>query len=243
MIKKSIVPRHIAIIMDGNGRWARSRGLPRYAGHRQGVERVKEIVRAARELGVEALTLYAFSVENWTRPPREIDFLMRYLDRFLRSQIKDMMKNNIRLKIIGRAEPIPRRVQETLKAAQEQTSANTGMRLILAINYGSRQEIVDAVRDCVRDAVAQKVSVTNITEKLFSSYLYTAGLPDPDLLIRTSGEVRISNFLLWQVSYAEFCFVKKCWPDFHREDLVAAIENYAQRTRKYGGVDAETKTP
>ena len=234
------IPRHIAVIMDGNGRWARERGLPRYAGHREGVQRVKEIVRSARELGVEVLTLYAFSAENWSRPRREVSVLMRYLGAFLKSQMKDLQKNDIRLKIIGRDDPIPPRLLRQLRDSEAKTAQNKGMTLALALNYGARQEIVDAVRSCARDVMEKKIVPSQITEETVGAYLYTAGLPDPELLIRTSGEMRVSNFLLWQLSYAEFYFVKKYWPDFRRQDLVEAIGEYRKRARRFGGVDAKT---
>ncbi len=221
--------------MDGNGRWARERGLPRYAGHREGVERVKEIVRAARETGIQVLTLFAFSAENWSRPRQEISILMRYLERFLDSQVKELLKNGIRLKVIGREDPLPDGVRRKLAESQRRTQDNTAMTLVLALNYGGRQEIVDAVRAWMRDAPGQ--AWQDFNEDILETYLYTAGLPDPDLLIRTSGEIRISNFLLWQLSYAEFYFVRKYWPDFRSSDLAEAVREFGKRKRRFGGID------
>ncbi len=241
MIDATRVPRHIAIIMDGNGRWARERGFPRYAGHREGVMRVKEAVRACNELGVSVLTLFSFSTENWSRPRREVSMLMRYLENFLAKEIRELIKNDIRLRVIGRDDPIPGYLQKKLKEAQDCTSGNQRMTLVLALNYGARQEILDAVHKCLQDVDRGEISAAQIDEGRFGSYLYTHGLPDPDLLIRTSGEMRISNFLLWQLSYAEFYFVKKYWPDFRRDDLVDAIKEYQRRIRRFGGVNAEEK--
>jgi undecaprenyl diphosphate synthase len=238
MLDKNNIPRHVAIIMDGNGRWAKEKGLPRTSGHREGIKRVKEIVRASRELGIRVITLFAFSAENWERPKREIGILMRFLDNFLRSEVKELDKNNIRLKVIGRDEPIPKYLQAKLKDAQEKTKGNTGLILVLALNYGSRQEIVDAAKKIARLAARDEAKIEKIDTKEFGSYLYTAQLPEPDLLIRTSGEMRISNFLLWQLSYAELYFTKKYWPDFKKADLEEAIEEYQKRERRFGGLGA-----
>jgi len=233
------LPKHIAFIMDGNGRWARERGLPRSAGHRAGIGRVKEIIRAASDAGIEVVTFFAFSTENWTRPRREIEVLMRYLETFLKRQIRDFDRHNMRLIVIGRSDPLPGRIQEKLTDAQARTAGNTGLTVVLALNYGSRQEIVDAVKKIFREAARGSVDPQALTEDDFSGYLYTAGLPDPDLLIRTSGEMRLSNFLLWQSSYTELFFSKKYWPDFGREDLADALRAYQKRERRFGGVSQE----
>lgn len=235
MIDKNI-PQHIAIIMDGNGRWAQEKGLPRTAGHREGVNRVKEIVKAARESGVKVLTFFAFSAENWKRPKKEIDLLMRYLDNFLKSESRQLQKNNIRLKVIGRDEPLPKEIQVKIREAENKTSNNTGLTLVLALNYGSRQEIVDAVKKISGSVIRGDLKIEDLDEDRFKDYLYTAELPDPDLLIRTSGEMRLSNFLLWQASYAEFYFPKKYWPDFRAQDLKLAIREYKKRRRRFGGI-------
>ncbi|MFA5410535.1 MAG: isoprenyl transferase [Candidatus Omnitrophota bacterium] len=236
MLDKNNIPRHIAIIMDGNGRWAKEKGLPRTVGHRQGIKRVKEIVRAASELEVKVLTLFAFSTENWTRPRQEINMLMRYLDNFLGREIAQLHKNNVRLMVIGRDEPVPKYLQDKIKEAEHKTRDNSGLRLILAFNYGSRQEIVDAVKKFTASVLKGEASVAGLSAEDFSRYLYTGGLPDPDLLIRTSQEMRLSNFLLWQLSYAELYFCKKYWPDFDRGDLEKAIEVYQKRERRFGAV-------
>ncbi|MFA5114574.1 MAG: isoprenyl transferase [Candidatus Omnitrophota bacterium] len=230
------IPRHVAIIMDGNGRWANERGLARSAGHRAGIKAVKEAVSAAGELGVEVVTLFAFSTENWSRPKKEIKMLMRALDDFLKRQLKDLKKNNIRLVVIGRDEPLPAYLRRKLKDAQERTGDNTGLTVVLALNYGGRQEIVDAARRFARAAARGEVRPEALNEDSFGNYLYTSGLPDPDMLIRTSGEMRISNFLLWQLSYAEFYFLGKYWPDFKKEDFYRAVKVYQERERRFGRV-------
>jgi len=236
MIDKNNLPQHIAIIMDGNGRWAEEKGLSRTAGHREGIERVKEVIRAAGELGIKALTFFAFSAENWSRPRREVSILMRYLDNFLDREIAKLNKNNIRFRFIGREHPIPKSLIAKIRKAEQLTADNTGTAVILALNYGSRQEIVDAAKRFAADVLRGQTSIEEMDTDSFGRYLYTAGLPDPDLLIRTSGEMRISNFLLWQLSYAEFYFPKIYWPDFHREDLEEAIEEYQKRERRFGRI-------
>lgn len=236
------IPSHIAIIMDGNGRWAKERNLPRTAGHLEGIKRVKEIVRSAASMGVGVLTLFAFSTENWNRPKREVNMLMRSLCSFLDSEIKELDRNNVRFKVIGREDPLPEYVRKELKEAQAHTASNTGLVLVLALNYGARQEIVDAAKNFARKVLEDKVKIDSLKEDDFGDYLYTAGLPDPDLLIRTSGEMRISNFLLWQISYAELYFSSKYWPDFKKEDLEQAIEEFNKRERRFGKVDAGKKT-
>ena len=237
---KANIPAHVAIIMDGNGRWAKEMGLPRIAGHRQGIKRVKEIIRAADKLGIKAITLFAFSAENWVRPKIEINMLMHSLDVFLEREIDSLDKNNIRFMVIGREDPLPGYIQKKLKKAQERTKDNTGLTLVLALNYGSRQEIVDAAKAFGRQVSAGNASIEDLDADKFSRYFYTAGLPDPDLLIRTSGEMRLSNFLLWQLAYAEFYFPKKYWPDFGVRDLEKAILVYQSRERRFGGVDVNT---
>ncbi len=234
MLNKDNIPKHIAIIMDGNGRWAKERGLPRAAGHRQGVERVREVVKAAAEIGVGAITFFAFSTENWSRPKQEINILLRYLSSFLAREIKELHKNNIRFKVIGRQEPIPKSLLNRLRQAEDKTRDNTGMTVVLAMNYGSRQEIVDAVKEFSERLLKGQVDIQDLNVRTFSDYLYTRGLPEPDLLIRTSAQKRLSNFLLWQLSYAELYFPKKYWPEFRRQDLEKAIKIYQKRERRFG---------
>jgi undecaprenyl diphosphate synthase len=236
MVNKSSIPKHIAIIMDGNGRWAKARGLSRTAGHREGIKRVKDIVKAARELGLEAVTFFAFSTENWTRPQKEIDILMHYLESFLTKEVNDMHKDNIRFNVIGEDDPLPLSIQKKIKEAKRKTKENTGLTVILALNYGGRQEIVEAAKRFARDVVAEKELVQELSVEKFGRYFYTSDLPDPDLLIRTSGEARISNFMLWQLSYAELYFTKKLWPEFKADDFKAAIEDYQARERRFGGL-------
>jgi undecaprenyl diphosphate synthase len=231
------IPKHIAFIMDGNGRWAKEKGLPRTAGHRQGARRVREIVTAAHELGIKAVTFFAFSTENWARPKKEIDFLMRYLGDFLDRQIDKLHKKNIRFLAIGADDPLPKYIQRKIKDAQDKTCNNSGLTVCLALNYGSRQEIVNAAKRFAAIVLRGEMKPEDLDADKFSEYLYTAGLPDPDLLIRTSGAMRISNFLLWQLSYAELYFPKKYWPDFERADLEEAIEEYQKRERRFGRIN------
>ncbi|HEY5811503.1 MAG TPA: isoprenyl transferase [Terrimicrobiaceae bacterium] len=230
------IPRHVAIIMDGNGRWAQRRGLPRLAGHEQGAKSIRECVDAAVESGVEYLTLYAFSSENWKRPILEVQGLMRLLERFLGDKLKEMLEGGVRLRAIGRLTELPEICQRKLTEAIEATAQNSKLTLILALSYSGRTEIVDAVKSIARDAQAGKLHQEDITQTLFSQRLYTANFPDPDLLIRTSGEVRLSNFLLWQLSYTEIHVTSKLWPDFRKEDFVNALRDFSQRSRRYGGV-------
>ncbi|MFA5286855.1 MAG: isoprenyl transferase [Candidatus Omnitrophota bacterium] len=236
MIDKNNLPRHIAIIMDGNGRWAKERGLSRTAGHREGAKRVKDIVKAAGELGINAVTFFAFSTENWNRPKKEIDMLMRYLESFLIREVEDMHKNNIRFNVIGEDSPLPLGIQKKIKEAKRKTKENTGLTVTLALNYGARQEIVEGAKRFARDVSSGEEAIEDLNMEKFSRYLYTPDLPDPDLLIRTSGEMRISNFLLWQLSYAELYFTKKFWPEFETGDFKAAIEEYQARERRFGGL-------
>ena len=230
------VPRHVAVIMDGNGRWAQRRGLPRLAGHEQGAKSVRECIDAAIESGVEYLTLYAFSSENWKRPAIEVQGLMRLLERFLEEKLQELNDAGVRLQAIGRLNDLPEICQRKLAEAIASTSANSRLTLILALSYSGRTEMVDAVRSIARDALAGKLAEEDITEALFSKRLYTANFPDPDLLIRTSGEIRLSNFLLWQLSYTEIHVTSKLWPDFRKEDFLNALHDFSQRTRRYGGV-------
>jgi undecaprenyl diphosphate synthase len=243
------LPNHIAIIMDGNGRWAEKRSLNRIAGHRMGIKRAKEIIRASREIGIRVLTLYAFSTENWNRPPREIRTLMALLKRFLSAEGRSLIKNNIRLNAIGAIEDLPGDVRDVLRQVMEQSRHNTGMVLNAALSYSGRQEIIQAIRRMCREASEGRLDPARVDEKLLSDYLYTAGLPDPDLLIRTSGEYRISNFLLWQTAYTELYITGTLWPDFSKKDLLRAITDYAKRERRFGLTrqqilkQADRKTP
>ena len=232
------IPKHIAFIMDGNGRWAKEKGMSRTAGHREGIKRVKEIIRGAGQLGIQVVTFFAFSTENWSRPKNEVNALMRYLDNFLDKEVVELHKNNMRFMVIGRNDPLPKYLQEKIKKSQEKTAGNTGLKVILALNYGGRQEIVDAAKRFAEDVLAAKVDLGSMEAEQFSRYFYAADIPDPDLLIRTSEEMRISNFLLWQLSYSEFYFSKKFWPDFGMEDLKETIKEYQKRERRFGGLDA-----
>jgi undecaprenyl diphosphate synthase len=230
------MPRHIAIIMDGNGRWAGRRGLPRIAGHRQGVHSVRRVVEESCRLGVECLTLYCLSSENWKRPKLELDQLMRLFRQYLVQERPTMMRQNVKLRIIGRRSGMPQDVIDEMNESISKTAGNTGMTLCLAVNYGGRGEIVDAVRGMIVAAKNGKLDAESVDEAIVGDHLYTHGLPDPDLLIRTAGEMRISNFLLWQVSYAEIYVTEACWPDFGEAELQAAIADYGRRERRYGGV-------
>lgn len=231
---KAKIPGHIAIIMDGNGRWAKQHSLGRIAGHRQGVSAVRETVTACRELGVSYLTLYAFSSENWSRPAREVGSLMALLRRFLKQELKTLQKNGIRLLAIGDSGALPGPVLETLNNVIASTSGNSGMTLILALSYGGRDEILEAAKKLALQAARGEVDPVNVTKEVFSNYLSTREIPDPDLLIRTSGEHRISNFLLWQTAYTEFYFTDVLWPDFGKQDLYDAILDYQGRERRFG---------
>ena len=224
------LPAHIAVIMDGNGRWANRRNMPRVAGHQAGIDPVRSTVETCARLGIEALTLYAFSVENWKRPRHEIETLWRLLRYYLRREIPKLLRNNIRLHAIGRTQALPQFVQDELQAAEEATSGNNGLKVNLAINYGGRSEIVDAINQILREGL------TEVDEAAIAARLYTAHVPDPDLLIRTSGELRVSNFLLWQIAYAEIYVTETLWPDFTRMELLRAIAQYQKRDRRFGGV-------
>ncbi|MDH7789737.1 undecaprenyl diphosphate synthase [Ochrobactrum sp. AN78] len=234
-------PRHIAIIMDGNGRWAKARGLPRSAGHRAGVEALRETVRGAGDRGLGYLTLFAFSSENWSRPSGEVGDLMGLLKLFIRRDLAELHRNNVRVRIIGEREGLASDICGLLSEAETLTRRNAGLNLIIAFNYGSRDEIARAVKSLARDVAAGLLDPSSISADLISANLDTAGIPDPDLIIRTSGEMRLSNFLLWQAAYSEFLFVPGHWPDFKPADLDAAYEVFRQRERRFGGVEARDK--
>jgi undecaprenyl diphosphate synthase len=229
------LPRHIAIIMDGNGRWAATRHLPRVEGHRAGIDAVRDTVETSARLGISVLTLYAFSVENWKRPDTEIAALMGLLKHYLRLELKTLLKNNIRFKVIGQPERLGADIRGELSKAETRTSANTGMVFNIALSYGGRAEIVEAARRAMRAGISPET----LDEPAFASFLYTAGQPDPDLLIRTSGEMRVSNFLLWQIAYAEIWVTEALWPDFRARDLLEAIVDYQKRDRRYGAIGSE----
>ncbi len=231
------LPAHIAIIMDGNGRWAEQRGLPRVEGHRRGTQSVRATVEECCRLGIGQLTLYCLSVENWKRPQAELDFLMALLEQYLIEERAEIMEQNIRFSMIGRRGDLPANVLHELDESIRLSRNNTGTVLCLAINYGGRTELIDAMRDLARQAKQGKLDPEDIDEDLISNTLYTTGMPDPDLLIRTAGEMRVSNFLLWQISYAELWVTEKCWPDFNRETLHQALRDYASRERRFGGLN------
>jgi undecaprenyl diphosphate synthase len=230
------LPKHVACIMDGNGRWAKKRGLPRSAGHRQGVERVKDIVRMSSDIGIEVLTLYAFSTENWKRPKAEVGVLMGLLIEYLKNEIEELHKNNVKLLIVGDSSKLPKKVIEEIEKSREKTKNNTGMILNIALNYGSRAEIVAAVKKISLKVSENKITVDDIDENMISAHLDTAGQPDPDLLIRTSGEQRLSNYLLYQLAYAEMIFLECFWPDFTNAEFEKALRIYLKRQRRFGGV-------
>jgi len=226
------LPRHVAVIMDGNGRWAAQRHLPRVEGHRAGIESVRDVVECSARLGIQVLTLYAFSVENWKRPAMEVSTLMSLLKRYLRLELNTLIRNNIRFNVIGREEELARDIRNELKAAEVKTADRTGMLFNIALNYGGRAEIVEAAKRLLSAGVKPE----DLDEQRFAGFLYTAGQPDPDLLIRTSGEIRVSNFLLWQIAYAEIWVTDTLWPDFRKRDLLEAILAYQKRDRRYGGI-------
>jgi undecaprenyl diphosphate synthase len=232
----ALLPTHVAIIMDGNGRWAKLRNLPRVEGHRHGVESVRAVVKAAGEVGIKYLTLYAFSVENWNRPQEEVDTLMKYLAKYLKTEADELQKNNVKLDVIGQIYRLPEFVQTQLRKTQAALAKNNGLTLILALSYGGRTEIVDAVRKIAVKVKQGLIDPEEINAQIFAQHLYTANYPDPDLLIRTSGELRISNFLLWQISYTELVVTPTLWPDFRKADFFAALEEYARRHRRFGGL-------
>ena len=230
------IPRHIAIIMDGNGRWATQRGLPRIAGHKKGYDTVRDVVRACGDLGVEVLTLYTFSTENWRRPKEEVVMLMQLIEFATAQQLPTLQENNVRFRVSGRFSELPQSLQNTLTKDIEATVGNTGLTLNLALNYGGRREILDAIQEACHRVKEGEVGIEEISEEYFSNLLYTAGLPDPDLLIRTAGELRVSNFLLWQIAYTEIWVTSTLWPDFTEADLVRAIADYQNRSRRFGAV-------
>jgi len=230
------IPEHVAIIMDGNGRWAKKRGLPRVAGHRKGADSVRKAVESCDKLGVKYLTLYAFSSENWSRPPKEVNALMGLLEKFLKDKTPEMMEDNVRLVSMGRLDRLPEHVRNELTKAIEVTSGNTGVTMNLALSYGGREEIVDAAKSIAAKVEAGVLSAEDVDNETLSQEMYTSKMPDPDLLIRTSGELRLSNFMLWQLSYAEIVITDKLWPDFRYDDFVAAINDFTNRDRRFGKV-------
>ena len=240
------LPVHVAVIMDGNGRWAQRRHLPRIAGHKAGVRRAREIIETCARLHIPALTLYAFSMENWRRPKAEIAFLMRLLRQYLRKELPVIHSNNIRLLVIGRSEQVPEAVRQDIAMAMRHTENNTGMKLVVALNYGGRAEMVDAFNSILASAQVSGngngLAGLRVDEKIISDHLYTAGLPDPDLLIRTSGEMRVSNFLLWQIAYAEIFVTETLWPDFGAASLLQALLDFQKRERRYGGLGSPART-
>ena len=233
------IPNHVAIIMDGNGRWAKQKGMARVFGHRNGVKAVRETIEVAAEIGVKTLTLYAFSTENWKRPKKEVDILMSLLVSSLKDELKTLQKNNIKLITIGQIENLPKKAQKELQEVIQKTSNNNSMILNLALSYGSREEIVNAIKKISKKVVNKQLSIEEINEKIINNHLYTFTLPDVDFLIRTSGEKRISNFLLWQIAYAELYFTDVLWPDFRKEDFFKAILNYQQRERRFGKISEQ----
>ncbi|TCS93170.1 isoprenyl transferase [Hazenella coriacea] len=235
-IKKSSLPQHIAIITDGNGRWAKKRGLPRTAGHAAGMKRVREAIRAADELGVKVLTFYSFSTENWKRPQEEVDYLMKLPIEFLKTDLKELIDRNVKVQMIGEKSKTPSKTQAALLEFEEKTKQNTGLILNFAINYGSRDEIILAFKEIIDEVQKGNIDKDNINEEIVSQHLLTRGLPDPDLVIRTSGEIRVSNFLLWQLAYSELWFTDALWPDFTPEMFYLAIEDFQRRSRRYGAV-------
>lgn len=229
------IPTHIAIIMDGNGRWAKARGLPRLAGHRAGTENLRRVIEACADLGVQILTIYAFSTENWRRPPDEVYGLFGLLEQMIDRELDNLHRNGVQIRHLGSLEGVPERLQQKIRMAIKRTKGNSRLILCVAFNYGGRQEIVEAVRRIIADGVPPEA----VDESLISRYLYTAGLPDPDLIIRTSGEMRLSNFLLWQAAYSEFYVTPVYWPDFDREELLKAIEAYSRRERRFGQISEQ----
>jgi undecaprenyl diphosphate synthase len=241
LIHPADLPKHVAIIMDGNGRWAAQRHLPRIAGHREGISAVQEVVTVAREVGIEFLTLYAFSNENWNRPTMEVSQLMRLLGFYLKKELDSLMENKVRLVAIGQIDRLPKPVIRLLQTVEEKTRHNRGMTLVLALSYSGRADLIDAVRNVV-DAVQKKtILLQDLSEETFADYLHTQAIPDPDLMIRTSGEVRISNFFLWQLAYTELYFTKTLWPDFRRKALLMALLDYQSRERRFGQVKKGVK--
>ncbi len=236
-IDASHLPKHVAIIMDGNGRWAKQRNLPRVSGHRAGIEAVRDTVEAAGKLGLEIITLYAFSIENFKRPKNEIETLMSLLREYIDKERKTLLENNIKFRAIGRLHLLDDRIQHQLRDVEKETERNTGLLFNIALGYSGRAEIIDATKKIIEDTMKGKIPTESLDEQTFSRYLYTSELPDPDLLIRTSGELRVSNFLLWQIAYAEIWVTDTLWPDFRRKELYKAISDYQKRERRYGGIE------
>jgi len=230
------IPRHVAVIMDGNGRWAQERGLPRVAGHRQGMKAVKRVAKAADKIGIKVLTLYAFSTENWKRPKDEVDFLMKLPQEFLAVELGELIENNVQVRMMGKMEGLPEHTLAAVREAVKQTENNTGLILNFALNYGSRLEMIEAARQLAKKAVRGELDPDDITEEEFQRHLLSKDLPDPDLLIRTSGELRLSNFMLWQLAYSEFWFTDVYWPEFTEDHFYAAVREYQRRVRRYGGL-------
>ena len=235
-IKKLPVPEHVAIIMDGNGRWAKKRALPRIAGHHEGMKVVRKTTMLANNLGIKVLTLYAFSTENWKRPKNEVEYIMKLPEEFLGTFLPELVKNNVQVKMMGYKDQLPVHTLRAIEKAMEETKDNTGLVLNFALNYGSRAEILDAVKQVLNDSKNGILKETELDEQVFSSYLMSSSFTDPDLLIRTSGEIRLSNFMLWQLAYSEFWFTDVLWPDFNEDHLLEAIEVYQKRQRRYGGL-------
>lgn len=235
-IDKTSLPRHIAIIMDGNGRWAKKRNLPRISGHKAGVEALRDVIKTSSKMGIDYLTLYAFSTENWKRPSQEVNGLMELLVIYLRKEIGELHSNNVRINTIGDVLKLPKKAIIEIEKATEKTAKNTGLTVNIALNYGGKSDIINAVKNISKDILDNELKIEDIDESIFSTYLYTNNIPDPDLLIRTSGEQRISNFLLWQIAYSEFWFADVYWPDFTSAHLIEAIEDFKQRKRRFGGI-------
>jgi len=233
-LKKNIIPEHVAIIMDGNGRWAARRKLPRYAGHKAGVEALREVVKTCVQLGIKFLTVYSFSIENWQRPKDEVNFLLNLFLESLKEELETFNKNGVRVFLIGDRKLIPHEILEAFENAEKKTANNNKLFFNIAFNYGSRQEIIEAAKKIYKATTRNDINIEKLDEKTFSDYLFTKGCPDPDFLIRTSGEYRVSNFLLWQIAYCEFYFVKTLWPDFKRKNFLKAIYYYQQRNRRFG---------
>jgi undecaprenyl diphosphate synthase len=235
---KPHLPRHVAIIMDGNGRWAKKRHLPRIAGHRAGAHSIREIVRLSGELGLEALTLYAFSTENWKRPRREVGLLMQLLKQYLRNEVEELLQNNVQLQTIGNTQDLPGEIRAELKRSIQATSRSTGLKLVLALSYSGRNDLTRAVKEIARQVEAGRLSPAAVSEKTIARFLSTSQLPEVDLLIRTSGEMRVSNFLLWELAYSEFHITKTLWPDFRTPHFITALRDFQTRQRRFGGVDS-----
>ncbi len=235
-LKKELLPKHVAVIMDGNGRWAKRQGLPRIMGHKRGVDALKDLLRCCKDWGVEALTAYAFSTENWKRPQEEVEFLMNLFQGVLRQELREMVEENVKIKFVGNLPALPRALQEEISRSMEETKNNKAIKFTVATNYGGRQEIVQACKNIAAQVQEGKLHLEDINEETFERHLYTTGIGDPDLLIRTSGEMRISNFLLWQIAYAEIYVTQALWPDFDRTEFHRALSSFQQRERRFGKV-------